>query len=522
MTAPRFQFHADPIRYFSAHAPEREALIYGPRKTSYAQLNSKANRVANALLEDGFGPGARVAYLALNTDRFFVLWQGASRAGIILVPVNFRLSPAEMIYILQHSKAEAVFFGKEFAELMPALSANSDIKHFYSIDDDPGAKEAGHLLWSDWLSGKPDSDPHGEVSEQHTAIQYYSSGTTGHPKGVECSHHGMMAHSDTWLKENGNWNDSERSLVPMPLFHVAGAAYGNAAHSVGACNVILPIPDPGQILQAIQAHGITRVCLVPAVIQAMLAHPQCEQTDFSSLRRVLYGASPMPASLARAAREVLGDCLQQTYGATETGGGFTSLTPEDHHDEELLRSCGKPMAYTEVRVVDRDGQDCAPEEVGEIIVRSTSLMKQYWNAEDATREVLRDGWYYTADMGYFNQEGYLFIHDRKHDMIITGAENVYPAEIENVLLEHPGVMDAGVFGVPCDQWGESVKAAVIPAPGESPGEEELIAFCTERTARFKCPSSIDFVSELPRNATGKILKKELRKPYWEDRERLVN
>lgn len=522
MTAPTFQFHADPVRHFSTYSPDQLALVYGPRKTSYAELNTAANQVANALQQDGFGPGDRIAYLALNTDRFFTLWQGASRAGIILVPVNFRLSAAEMIYILQHSKAQAVFIGKEFAQLVPALKENSSISRFYSIDDDSDAKEAGLGLWSEWYSGKPDSDPHAEGSEHNTAIQYYSSGTTGHPKGVECSHHGMMAHSSTWLKENGDWDASERSLVPMPLFHVAGAAYGNAAHSVGACNFILPIPDPEQILQAIPTHGITRVCLVPAVIQAMLAHPQCEQTDFSSLRRVLYGASPMPASLARAARQVLGDCLQQTYGATETGGGFTSLAPEDHHDEELLRSCGKPMGYTEVRVIDADGNDCAAGEVGEIIVRSTSLMKQYWDAESSTREVLRNGWYHTADMGYFNPDGYLFIHDRKHDMIITGAENVYPAEIENILLEHPGVVDAGVFGVPCEQWGEAVKAAVIPSPDSAPSEEELIAFCQDRIARFKCPSSIDFVSELPRNATGKILKKELRKPYWEGQERLVN
>jgi fatty-acyl-CoA synthase len=230
----------------------------------------------------------------------------------------------------------------------------------------------------------------------------------------------------------------------------------------------------------------------------------------------------MPETLALQATQVMGPCLEQTYGATETHGGFTLLPPSDHLDGRKLRSCGKPMSYLQVRVVDQSGDECAPGEVGEIVVQGSCLMRGYWDAPEATREAMKGGWYHTSDMGYFDEDGYLYVHDRKHDMIITGAENVYPAEVENALIAHPQVAEAAVFGVPDEDWGEAVRAHVIPVPGEKPGAEELIAHCRARIAGYKCPRVVELVEELPRNATGKVLKRELRAPFWEGHERLVN
>ena len=504
MTKGAFTYLADAVRHFAGEHPQKVAMRFNGRETSYARLNENANRVANGLLAAGIGRRDRVAVLTLNSDRFFELWQGASRVGAVLVPVNFRLTPTEIAYVLQNSRARAAFIGPEFAELAHQFVSQFPLKLVVEMGD-TASGFSGIVHWDEWLEGLDTTDPAAEKSPEDVAIQYYSSGTTGFPKGVECSHRGILEHSPVWLEENGRWDESDISLVPMPFFHVAGSAFANAAFSVGACNVILPFVDPGAILQLIPAHKVTRTCLVPAVIHAMLMHEDCATTDFSSLRRVLYGASPMPESLALQATKVFGPCLEQTYGTTETGGGFTRLTPDDHARGDKLQSCGKPMSYVQVRVVDEQGNECATGDVGEITVKGSCVMLGYWDSPEATNESIRDGWYHTGDMGYFDEDGYLYVHDRKHDMIITGAENVYPAEVENALIAHEQVAEAAVFGVPDDDWGEAVRAQVIPAPGQQPDTAELIEFCRARIAAYKCPKVIELVDELPRTATGKVL-----------------
>lgn len=521
MTTSTFRYYADALRHHAQQRPDKPAMVFGDRETSYAAFNDHANRVANGLTAAGIGHGDRVAVLALNSDRFFELWQGASRIGAVIVPVNFRLTPSEIAYVLQNSRARALFVGPEFVELAHQFASQLPLRLLVNLEGS-GQSPAEVRDWPDWLARQDEADPAAERSAGDTVIQYYSSGTTGFPKGVECSHSGMLDHLPVFLRESGNWDDSEVSLVPMPLFHVAGSAFANGAFMVGATNVILPFVDPGSILKAIPAHSVTRTCLVPAVIHALLVHEDCPGTDFSSLRRVLYGASPMPETLARQATAVLGPCLEQTYGATETHGGFTLLSPSDHAEGRKLRSCGKPMSYVRVRVVDEEGRECSAGEVGEIVVQGGCLMSGYWDAPEATREAIRGGWYHTADMGYFDEDGYLYVHDRKHDMIITGAENVYPAEVENALIAHPRVAEAAVFGVPDEDWGEAVRAHVIAAPGEPPEPEELIRFCRERIAAYKCPREVTLVDELPRNPTGKVLKRELRAPFWDGQKRQVN
>jgi long-chain acyl-CoA synthetase len=282
--------------------------------------------------------------------------------------------------------------------------------------------------------------------------------------------------------------------------------------------------DPPAILRIIEQYRITKAIFVPAMMLFLLQVPQARDTDFSSLDLILYGASPAPLELVRNALKVFGCGLAQVYGLTETTGAITYLPPEDHgeHAIERMKSCGKPMAAVEIKVIDGAGKHLAPGEVGEIICRTPQVMVGYWNLDEATTRSIRNGWFHTGDAGYLDRDGYLYIYDRVKDMIVSGGENIYPAEIESALFGHPAIADVAVIGVPDEQWGEAVKAIVVRKPGASAGVKEIIDYARERIAGYKVPRSVDFVETLPRNPSGKILKRELRKPYWEGRERQVN
>ena len=280
---------------------------------------------------------------------------------------------------------------------------------------------------------------------------------------------------------------------------------------------------PGEILDLIQRERINHAFFVPALLNVLLQHPDSAKTDFGSLRSVLYGASPIPADLLAASIETFGCKFIQAYGLTETSGAIVLLPASDHvPGSPRLASCGLPVFGSQVKVVDPDGRECAPGDVGEIVMRGPMIMKGYYNRPEATAESIRDGFFHSGDAGYMDQDGYLYIHDRVKDMIVSGGENVYPAEVESAIFDHEAVADVAVIGVPDDRWGETVKAVVVLKPGRSLEERSLIDFCKSRIAGFKCPSSVDFVAELPRNPTGKILKRELREPYWKGKERRVN
>jgi fatty-acyl-CoA synthase len=307
----------------------------------------------------------------------------------------------------------------------------------------------------------------------------------------------------------------------MPLFHVAGANLGMLALLQGARAVVLKETEGGAILQAIETETIRHAFLVPAVINMLLQNPRIDEVDLSSLTHVYYGASPISEDVLTRAQARFGVDFTQLYGLTETLGGGTYLPPADHDPARgKLRSCGLPAIGYEVRV-QNEGRDCAPFEVGEIQIRSTGLMKGYWNRPEATAEAIRDGWFHSGDAGYFDTEGYLFIHDRVKDMIVSGGENVYPAEVENALFSHPDVADAAVVGIPDDRWGEAVKAIVVLRPGASADAAALINHCRPLIAGYKVPKSVDFIGALPRNPSGKVLRRELRAPYWEGRTRNV-
>jgi acyl-CoA synthetase (AMP-forming)/AMP-acid ligase II len=307
------------------------------------------------------------------------------------------------------------------------------------------------------------------------------------------------------------------------LFHIGGSGWALIGLYRGVPTVLLRDADPAVILRVIPEQKITKAFVVPALLLFLLQNPQCAKTDFSSLELIVYGASPAPVDLVRNSRTALGCQLAQVYGLTETTGAITYLPPEDHSGDraERLKSCGKPMPGIEMRVVDQAGKDVAVGDVGEIVTRSPQTMLGYWNRPDETNRAIRNGWFYTGDAGYLDADGYIYIYDRVKDMIISGGENIYPAEVENALFGHPAVADVAVIGVPDDKWGEAVKAIVVKRPGAEASSEELIGFARERIAHYKAPRTIDFVDALPRTPTGKILKRELRKPFWTERERQV-
>lgn len=320
----------------------------------------------------------------------------------------------------------------------------------------------------------------------------------------------------------GDWDSGHSSIVAMPIFHVAGVNIGLIGLVQGLKNVILGEFDPTLVLDLMEQHKIRYAFYVPAVIMFLNAMPDVRERDFSSLKLMLYGASPIAEDVLLTAKDIFKCDFVQVYGLTETSGAATALPPEDHDPARgKLRSCGLPNPNTEIRIMNEDGKDCAPHEVGEIIYKSGALMKGYWRNPEATTKAIRDGWFWTGDAGYLDEEGYLYIHDRVKDMIVSGAENIYPAEIENALFAMPEIGDVAVIGIPDDKWGESVKAVVVVKPGETVTAEEIIAFARTKIAGFKTPRSVDFVDALPRNPSGKILKKDLRAPYWKGRDRQV-
>jgi acyl-CoA synthetase (AMP-forming)/AMP-acid ligase II len=515
MSTNRFIF--DAVRDFAETRGDQAALLFDDRVTSYAELDSRARRVASRLADLGLQPQSRVAILTGNNDYFFEIWLGAALGGFVLTPVNARLAPPEVAWIVKDSQAEALFVDGPFQQLVDNIAGDlPGVRQVVSLD--------AHDEWpsyTDWRDAhSPDfeptlSDPAG------TTVQMYMSGTTGFPKGVELNHTSVLACVRSMMGLAA-WNPGEVALVTAPLFHTAGSAWANCALQSGGTVVLLSEVTPANVLDAMERHKVTQALLVPAVIQMALQSPDCESKDFSHLKRMLYGASPITTPVLRQALQTFGCEMEQGYGLTETVGPIAMLRPDDHLRDDKLQSCGKAVPGAEIRVVDGDGNDCATGNVGEIIVSGVQVMNGYWKRPEDTAAAIREGWFHTGDAGYFDDDGYLYIHDRLKDMIVSGAENVYPAEVERVLENYPGIAEVAVIGVPDEQWGEAVKAVVVAADGASLSETDIIGYARNHIARFKCPKSVDFVDAIPRNPSGKILKKVLRAPYWEGRDRKVS
>jgi len=511
--------------------PERNAKLYpdglalqdGEARFSFAQMDQRTNRLAHALRALGCDQGDRVAVLHENCFQYIELYFAAAKAGLPLVPLNYRLSQQEIAYILQDSGARTLFYGGMFQPLVDALRGDTpQLARCVCIDRQSGDSP----FYEDLLAAASPRKPEVRVDESEIAVLGYTGGTTGLPKGVMSTHRNIISSCYNTALERRLSPGLSFLNVP-PLFHAGDTNSMFAFSFMGGANLITRSFDPDLVLRQIQQYRITHLLLVPAMILRMLEHPNFGQYDLGSLQVIYYGTAPMPVEPLRRAMAAFKCGFSQTYGATETFVPITILQPEDHlpnGDEEQIRrlaSAGREVIGVQVKVVGSEGNALGPGEVGEIAVRGSNVMKGYWNKPELTREVLRDGWYYTGDMGQLDAFGYLFIVDRKKDMIISGGENIYPTEIENILFRHPAVADAAVIGVPDENWGEAVKALVVLKQGVTATEPELIEFCMTRLASFKKPRSVSFVSELPRSGAGKLLKRQIREQYWEGRERSI-
>jgi acyl-CoA synthetase (AMP-forming)/AMP-acid ligase II len=514
---------ADVVRSRARTRGHATVFEFEGRRTSFVELNINTNRVANALHALGVKPRERIAYLGKNSDFYFELLLGAIKAKVVMAPVNWRLAGPEIAFIVEDCKAAVLFVGPEFVEQVRAIQAQlPSVRHFITT-------EGGAADWPDfaaWRDAQSGADPKIDISPRDIAIQLYTSGTTGKPKGAMLSHANFLNLTQSgYEKPDWNkWTEEDVSLVAMPIFHIGGSGWGVAGIYQGAKGVIAREFDPTKILDVFEQSGITKLFMVPAAMQFVVRQPRAREVDFSRLKYMLYGASPIPAALLKECIEVFKCGFVQMYGMTETTGTIVALAPEDHIEGlERMRSAGKAMPGVELAILDGDGNKLPPGEVGEIATRSGSNMAGYWNLPEATASTLNtDGWLRTGDAGYLDKDGYLYIHDRIKDMIISGGENIYPAEVESAVCDHPDVAEAAVVGVPDDKWGEAVKAIVVMKPGKNATAADIIGFTRERIAGFKTPKSVDFITALPRNASGKILRRHLRDPYWAGKDRQVN
>ena len=513
---------AEIIRWRVDKKPDAIAHKFGDRETTYKEFDSYANQIAQGLIALDCTPDTRVAFLAKNSDYFFEFLYGTLKSRTVAVGVNWRLAPPEVAFIVNDSKSEVLFVGSEFFGLIEQIK--DDLPHVKKII----AVGDVHEEWEnfvDWRDAQRDEDPFIETLPDDDVIQLYTSGTTGHPKGVQLTNNNFS--SANIMAKQGYYRQSFReesvNLVCMPVFHVAGTNMGLAGYVFGCKSIIIPEVDPTLILELIEKEKIENTLFVPAVILFLIQHPEVENVDWSSLKTVVYGASPIAQDTLEKAIQIM-DCeFWQVYGLTETNGAVTFLSPEDHDpSKNKLRSCGKPGYGAEIRIEDEDGKELAVGEVGEIVIKSDNNMKAYWNRPEATEESIVDGWFYSGDAGFFDEDGFLYIHDRVKDMIVSGGENIYPAEVENALMSHEDILDAAVVGIPDDKWGEAVKGFVVIKEGVELNEVDIISYARTQIAGYKCPKSINYVNELPRNPSGKILRREIRDPFWEGKERKVS
>ena len=517
------------LRHLARHQPDDEMLVQGSARRSWSEEFDAACRVAQAAKREGLGVGDRIAFLDRNGIPYFDFLFGGSFIGAVSVAVNWRLSPAEMAAIIDDSGAPLLAIHADYLSALDDMASGlPSVRRIVVIGDGtPACTDPRAQTFAEWIEGTATEDP-GHVGEpDEISMQLYTSGTTGLPKGVMLTN----ANLSTAISESNvtfHITDDTVSLVAMPLFHIGGSGWALCAMSGGGRSIILRDVDPNELLRLIASERITEMFVVPAVLMLLLATPALQDTDLSSLRIIFYGASPISEDVLVKCMQTFGCAFCQVYGMTETTGAITSLAFEDHDPDGprrgLLRSAGRPHASVALRVVDPDtGRESALGEVGEVWTRSPYNMAGYWRKPEETSATLdADGWLRTGDAGYFDADGYLYLHDRIKDMVVSGGENIYPAEVENALLSHPAVVDAAVIGVPDAKWGETVKAIVVLAPGETLDEAAVIAHCRAVLAHYKCPTSVEAIDTLPRNPSGKILKRELRAPYWVGKERSIN
>ena len=506
--------------------PDKPALIHGPRSLTYSQFNSRVNRLANALNRMGIGQGDNVALLQYNYPEMLESMFACFKAGCCAVPINFRLHPNEFSFIIDHSEAEGVILSPEFNKQI--LEIRGRIPKARQLITLSGGQ--GELLdYEKIISSESDRFADVPVQPDDLAWLFYTSGTTGMPKGAMLTHRNLMAMSMNFYADIcPDFGPGEVILHAAPLSHGSGL-YALPNIGKAGLNVIPESKsfDPELVFKTIEKYRVTNMFAAPTMVKLMTDSPAVFRYDHSSLKALVYGGAPMLVEDLKEAITKLGPCLVQLFGQGESPMTITYLPHGDHvlvgnvKQIKRLGSAGIQRTDVEVTIFDTGGRELPPNETGEIVTRSDLVMKGYWRNPEATAKTIKNGWLHTGDMGYMDENGYLFIMDRSKDMIISGGENIYPREIEEVLVRHPAVREVAVVGVPDKKWGEAIKAVVALVGGRSATEEELISFCRDHIASYKKPRTIDFVDELPKNNYGKILKRQLRAQYWEGKDRKV-
>lgn len=509
--------------------PDNVAVIYKNVRRTFRDLNTRVNRLANGLRRLGIRKGDRVGMLLRNCCEFIEIDFALSKTGIVRVPLNARLTGSDHEYMLNDSGSNTLIFGEGFTETIQAIKPNlKTVKEFIRVPEGLSKENALDALdYEDLIKNSPPNESSEDIEEEDLHTLFYTSGTTGKPKGAMLTQKSWANVAINLILDYGPVTEDDVILNTQPLSH--GAGFFVLPYFIkGATNVLIPEFKPSIVFETIEREKVTVLKLVPSMLYQLMEAPEKTQHDISSLHSIIYGGSPIAVPRLVEAIQFFGKKLIQLYGQAEAPMCISTLSKEDHIVEgteevvKRLSSAGKPCVNVEVRIVDENGRDVKAGEVGEVIVRGYHLMKGYWNLPEATAEVLKDGWVHTGDLGYFDSRGYIFLVDRKRDVIISGAFNIYPKEIEDVIVTHPKVKEVAVIGIPDEKWGEAVKAVVVPKEGAQVTEQEIIDHCRDHMASFKKPKSVDFVKELPRNPYGKVLKTVLREPYWKGFDRRIH
>lgn len=504
------------LKFWAAERPDTAALDQEGRITTFAEAEVLTCQLIGLLQSHGVAKGDRIAWLGKNSDRYCLLYMAAARMGAVMVPIGWRLAPPELAYIFGDAEPKLVFANDEFLNIASQFSREIPTK--------PNVIEAAKAVRDASAMEAATYEP---PDQDDPILQLYTSGTTGHPKGVQLSNANLFVLRIIGNQARLEWNHFEPDdcvYFAMPCAHIGGMGLINNSIANGVrCRIDAEFTPIGA-LEAIEADA-THLFIVPAALQMLVQHPKASETDFSKLKYLMYGAAPMPLELLKKAVKTMPNTgFVQRYGMTETTGIVAALAPEDHSTDgnKRMRSAGRAIPGAQVEIRGSDNQELPFGEIGEICVKSPSNTAGYWRlAEETARTIDEDGWLHTGDAAIMDEDGFVYIQDRIKDMIISGGENVYPAEVESAIYGHPAIAEVAVIGIPSEKWGEEVKACVVCKPGHDLDPNDLIAYTRKRVAAFKAPKSVDIIPELPRNASGKILRRQLRDPYWEGQERQV-
>ncbi|PZC47891.1 MAG: long-chain acyl-CoA synthetase [Chloroflexi bacterium] len=513
---------SDFLTIASAIVPDREAIVFDDRRFTYEALSERVRRLANALAELGVQPGDRVATMQVNCNQLMETYFATAMLDALYVPLNYRARAEELTNMLQDSGPKVILAGQRYVPLVKeALGAASDIQRLVAFDANTAPD--GWLAYEDLLAQASDDEQFPAADDDDVTVLMYTAGTTGVPRAVMLTHESFAS----YILENVSPADpdiEERNILTVPLYHIAGMQAALSAVYGGRTLIVQRQFEPVEWMRLVERERASRAMMVPTMLKHLMEAAEFGNHDLSSLEVITYGAAPMPLEvIKRAIGAFPGVRFINAFGQTETASTITMLPPEDHvldgSPEEIerklgrLASIGKPLGDIEIRIVDEDGADVPVGEMGEIVAKGPRLMKGYWNMEEATRQAMHGGWLHTGDLGYWDEDGYIFLAGRAKDMIKRGGEAISPEEVEQVLMAHPGVDEAAIIGVPDEEWGERVRAIVVAKDGAAPTAKELTDHCHERLASFKRPESVIFVTELPRNPLGKILKRVLREEH---------